>query len=56
VIREQSGFEYILAPPAEPKTPRVSQPNRPASAPSLAHPPGNDSGDAPSLAHPPSSR
>ena len=55
-IREQTGFEYILAPPAEPKAPRVSQPNRPADSPSLAHPAGNDSGDAPSLAHPPGSR
>ncbi|HXA56146.1 MAG TPA: hypothetical protein VNU84_01835 [Candidatus Acidoferrum sp.] len=56
VIREQTGFEYILAPPAEPKAPRMSQPNRPADAPSLAHPSGDGASDAPSLAHPPGSR
>ena len=56
VIREQTGFEYILAPPSEPKAPRTSQPNRPPNAPSLAHPQSDDSGSAPSLAHPPGSR
>jgi hypothetical protein len=55
-IREQTGFDYILAPPAEPKAPRAAQPGRPAGAPSLAHPPSDDSGNAPSLAHPPGSR
>ncbi len=35
IIREQSGFEWILAPPAEPKLPSTL-PNRPAGAPTLA--------------------
>jgi hypothetical protein len=36
IIREESGFEWILAPPAEPKAPSTL-PDRPADAPTLVH-------------------
>lgn len=49
IIREETGFDWILRPPAEPKK---ANPNRPPGAPSLANPPQDNSG-APSLAHPP---
>jgi hypothetical protein len=52
IIREQTGFDWILRPPAEPKSPKST---RPAGAPSLAHPTSDDSEERPSLAHPSSS-
>lgn len=52
IIRQETGFDWILAPPAEPKPPKGT---RPEGAPSLAHPPSDESEQAPSLAHPPSS-
>lgn len=51
IIRENDGFDWILSPPAEPKS-TTPQQNRPADAPSLAHPPSERPSDAPSLAHP----
>jgi hypothetical protein len=50
IIRQEQGFDWILAPPAEPKPPRSTQPS---GAPSLANPQNND--DRPSLARPPGS-
>ncbi|HTZ73144.1 MAG TPA: hypothetical protein VMB47_04430 [Candidatus Aquilonibacter sp.] len=50
IIREDSGFDWILRPPPESR-----KINRPPGAPSLANPPSGDS-DAPSLAHPPRAR
>lgn len=49
IIKQETGFEWILAPPPEPKAPKSP---RSAGVPSLAHPENNDSGQAPSLAHP----
>jgi hypothetical protein len=53
IIHQETGFDWILKPPAEPKRPQTG---RPAGAPSLAHPDTDDSGARPSLAHPPSSQ
>jgi hypothetical protein len=53
IIKQETGFEWILKPPPEAKRP---QGTRPAGAPSLAHPDTDDSNDRPSLAHPPNSR
>lgn len=49
IIKQETGFDWILAPPPEPKAPQGS---RPSGAPSLAHPESGDSNQAPSLAHP----
>ncbi len=51
IIRDETGFDWILRPPPEP---RKANGNRPPGAPSLANPPVDDSA-APSLAHPPHS-
>jgi hypothetical protein len=53
IIREETGFDWILRPPAEAKP---AKDTRPPGAPSLAHPQSDDSEGAPSLAHPPNSR
>ena len=37
ILGDESGFKWVLAPPAEPKAPEV-QGNRPAGAPTLRHP------------------
>jgi hypothetical protein len=55
IIKQENGFDWILAPSPEPKAPK-NQENHTPDAPSLAHPPSDDSEPAPSLAHPPSSR
>jgi hypothetical protein len=55
IIKQENGFDWILAPPPEPKAPK-NQENHTPDAPSLAHPPSDDSEPAPSLAHPRSSR
>lgn len=52
IIRDESGFDWILRPPAEPRKPNS---NRPPDAPSLANPHQSEPG-APSLAHPPHSQ
>ncbi len=54
IIRPESGFDWILAPPPEPKAPKGT---RPPGAPTLANP-NNDDSDLtpPSLAHPPGSQ
>ena len=49
IIKQETGFEWILPPPPEPKAPKNS---RPSGAPSLAHPESSDSDQVPSLAHP----
>jgi hypothetical protein len=54
IIRPEVGFDWILPPPAEPKAPKISRQNGDPNAPSLEHPPSDDSEAAPSLAHPPS--
>jgi hypothetical protein len=53
IVRDDTGFDWILRPPPEPKKPNV---NRPSGAPSLANPPQDDSEARPSLAHPPNSQ
>ena len=52
VIREITGFEWILQPPSEPKATTGAQADRPAGAPTLIHP----SSAAPGPGHPPNSR
>jgi hypothetical protein len=37
ILREESGFKWVLEPPAEPKAPGI-QSNRPRGAPTLRHP------------------
>jgi hypothetical protein len=38
IIREETGFDWILAPPTEPRKPRVAEGDRPPGAPTLVHP------------------
>ena len=50
IIRPETGFDWVLAPPAEPQPAKKT---REEGAPSLAHPSSDDSEGTPSLARPP---